>query len=107
MGKRANRRTPGMRNLRVRNRIRSRIITNAKKTEEAWEAQRAESIREFVTDTLQAGVSLDVVKADLRRMQLEKWPTKNKTKRGFLIFGITKSMLSRSRRHLNEITVAD
>jgi hypothetical protein len=86
--------------------IHTRRLTAARKTEDAWEAGKVAPLREFITDTIQAGVSLDAVKADLRKI-LSKWPTKNKTKRGFLVWGVTKSMRSRARRQLNEITVAD
>lgn len=107
MGKRANRKTTPRGSQRVRNMINTRRLTAARKTEDAWEAEKAAPVREFVTDTFEAGVSLSMVHADLRKMQQKNWPTRNKTKKGFMIFGITKSMLSRMRRHLNDLVVAD
>ena len=101
-------RSHGVRNNRLRHRIHSRRLTAAKKTEDAWEAEKAAPIREMVKDTLEAGVSLSVVMADLLKLQQKAWPLKSRIgKRKIGIWGITKEMRSRSRRHLNDIVVAD
>lgn len=98
----ANRRSQRLKGRRLRNWIESRRLTQARKTEDAWEAENAAPVR----DEANGGFPVLGWKHLRQRIAL-KWPTRNKTKRGFMVFGITKSMLSRSRRKLNDLVVAD
>jgi hypothetical protein len=87
--------------------IHTRRLTAARKTEDAWEAERARPIRELLAAGSEANLYPWEIQKEVRAIQEKNWPLKNKTKRGFLVWGVTKSMRSRARRQLNEITVAD
>lgn len=98
----ANRRTRRLKSRRLRDFIHSRRLAQARKTEDAWEAEKAAPVRHLMND-YKTPHELKVLREKVKKT----WPTRNKTKRGFGIWGITKSMLSRSRRHLNDVVVAD
>ena len=103
------RRGNGKAERRRRNRSSTRLIARSKRAEDAWEAEKAAPIRAMIPG---AGASplTPTGWAKVRAAVEKAWPTKNKTKRGFAVYGITKSMLSRVRRKVKsvrEIVVAD
>lgn len=105
---RANRRTGRLRSRALRNLIHSRRLNEARKTEDAWEAEKARPIRELLQAGVDSGLQPWEMQKEIRKIQQKHWPVRNRIgKRWIGIWGITKEMRSRSRRHLNKIVVAD
>jgi hypothetical protein len=84
--------------------VHSRRLNHARAAEEAWEAEKGAKVRAALDDCRTGVISWRAVLHLIEKL----WPTRNKTRKGHqAIYGITKSMRSRSRRQLNEIVVAD